>query len=1341
MADRQVLINLHTDTKDKFPEAANVNLGEIVVNHNSDSPFLAIKTEDADGNEKFSTSVMTAELSEDIDAPEINNGKLSIPWKYNELLSKYNDMLNRLIAVENELGLKDAQIYLEQVAELKDDWKYGLVSATSNTGYSYSTDAVIQPTYDDSQWDVVSVPHDWAIYQDFNSSCVGSSDAAWLDGGDSWYRRTLPITSDMKGKKVMLYFDGVFMESYVFVNGTQVNENHYGYNPFYVDCTDYLDFTGGNNVVAVFVRSNQPNSRFYAGAGIIRNVALLVGHEESVGIGNVIVSTPNISSEYTDETSEVTTRIKTQLTASAAVAASVTCEVLDGSGTVLASSKKSYALTSGSTTDISMDVKVKGVKLWAIGEGNLYTAKVKVLYDTTAVYRDATFGYRWFTFDKTAGFSLNGVSMKLKGVCLHEDHGCLGMEVNEIAYDRQLRKLEKMGINAVRTAHNQFPKEFIDLCNRHGLLVLADVFDEWNVMQAGIINETNGYYRFFDDEYEKVLRNMMARDVNAPCIFGWLIGNEIFASSYTQDGALSVANGIKSIIREYDDYRPLTMGDNYPSATIPLAVADVLDIEGINYGSSDEYTNFRAAKPNMPLFGSETTSAVASRDNYTNDSTNKQCSSFDDQLVSWAEGSSAAEILKRHMEDFDYLMGMFVWTGSDYLGEPTPYAANYPAKSSYFGIIDMAGFPKDIYYMYQSRWTDTPMIHIVGSWEYDATEASTATRTIWLYSNCPTVELFLNGTSVGSKTATDMGDKYNYVYTLTFTAGTLVANGYDSAGTVVAQDIKYTSQGSVSSVNCYCDNSEIKASDLAFIECDLVDKNGVRVPTANDSISFTGNNCTIVATDAGNAVDTTNMRATTKNAFNGKILAVVKPTSTGELYVTTNFTTNVEEDVKCGENRVFRDRTHTFIDATNPTIYTYNFDDPDFTALGTTIYYENGSVSTPSSSSPWTLNIAAMGADVWGNAMGIITYSGSVTIDCSTGIYMFVSEPSSAVDYYYAIYEIDANGNVIDEIDVQANEVFALTQGTEKIMVNIKPLGTTSLSTSSFDDATKFGLREYPTYSFTTVTSLAWNENKLSFTSSDVGGSKDALNYLTYAPTDGLLSIKRELVVTSSDAAVAEIHNNRYIKILATGTTTLTASIDGISTSCSLEVTQSTSDWDIEWDGSTSAVPENMSLSICAVAENPYSDLAWGGTYAITASDVSNGVYLYNGTTDVLPSKVEVSFVGTTSGYAGGWAFGVRVSAGGGYCAQAVFKGGTYPMYLYGGAAVGTALGSELSSGAVHTIVIETSGTGSTATYTATVNGTAVENLGVAASSDVANKAVQIWLSPNTNVLSVKLKR
>lgn len=1337
--ERKILVNLHSPEENKIPEKDGIRFGEIAVNHNSTQPFIAFKTADDNGNISFATTVTQAQLSNTAKEPSVENGILTIPYAYDELLTKYNDLLERLVSIENELGMSTPYASLEEVAMLSEGWKFKLISSISDINYTSTIEA--STDFNDNSWETVNVPHDWSIYRDFNKDCKGVSDAGYLDGGDAWYRIELPITESMQNKKIFLYFDGIYMESDIYVNGEKVKTNKFGYNPFYVDATEKINF-GGTNMLAVFVRNQQPSSRYYSGSGIIRNVALLVGHETTINIGNIIVNTPNIATEYQTTNKEVTTEIKVGFTSSETKKITAVAEILNNVDSVIGTQNISIDLVSGKTTNQTFSIKVKKPSLWSIGNGNLYKVKVRIKYDKSTIYKTTEFGYRWFTFDANNGFSLNGEKTFLKGVCLHEDSGCLGNEVNRSAYVRQIIKLSRMGVNAIRMCHNPFPKEFIDVCNEYGILLLADIFDEWNLVKKGSINETGGFYRYFDENYEEVVRNIVERDVNAPSIFGWLIGNEIIrANSYTQENALKIANNIKDIIREYDSYRPITMGDDTPSNSISLAIADILDIEGINYGSEAEYKNFRAAKPLKPLFGSETTSALSSRGVYSADTANKQCSSMDDQIVSWGEGKSAAEIVKRHMTDFNYLMGMFVWTGWDYIGEPTPYINQYPARSSYFGIIDLAGFPKDIYYMYQSRWSEEPMIHIVGNWEYIENENEGTERTIWLYSNCSIVELFLNGTTLGRYTSADMSDKYNYIYQVFYKPGTLVANGYDTTGNLIAQDVVYTSLGKANQIYCYCDTSTVSEEDTIFFECDIVDSHGIIVPSANDEIEFSnGKNCNIIATDNGDATNVENMRSLTKKAFNGKIMAAAKPSSTGQITITSNnFPLIMKETVKCGSSTVYRERNNVFIDAENPPIYSYHFDDPNFVELGTSVGISpSGKKATDELTGKtlkWSLHLIAIGYDSYiASSSSTGAYNEPIKVDNTiNGVYSIVMTPSKNYSgLTFTILEINDKNEVTNTIDnVVIDKLFALQKDTQYIMLNMRQ--TWGFSVNMFNSSIKVGIRSYPDYNFVSPTSISFNGtiNKLS---SLIGGKESIFDFISYLPEEAYPAIQRNAVITSQNENVAIIdHTNIVYKGI--GDSTINIAYKDVTASTQLTISENQSEWDAEWDGSTNSLSDLFTLQSMKFVENTYDS---GNTYMLVPTATNGEIKVKNSASNTLKFEADVIF--KTTAQHNNWPWGMDATAGDNYGASVYIpnqKVGT--LYF---TRSGNNYAQNFSADTLYTFSITIDGSGAEAKYTTTMNGSIiVDNATVPSIKDPLTEC-KVWsVNENYVILGIRYKK
>ena len=477
--------------------------------------------------------------------------------------------------------------------------------------------------------------------------------------------------------------------------------------------------------------------------------------------------------------------------------------------------------------------------------------------------------------------------MKLRGVCLHHYLGCLGAEVNKSAIERQIRILKNMGCNAIRITHNPASTELLEVCAKEGILLIEELFDCWTVAK-----KSNDFARFFNEYSERVIKFTVNRRKNNPAIIMYSVGNEIIRASggkYTAETATALVSNMINTIKAIDTERMVTMGEDVPDKTVARAAMQLMDVVGENNGSDTEYASLRQAYPEFKVYGSETTSALSSRGIYARDDINLQCSSKDNDRVSW--GDTASEALKRHM-DSNYLAGMFVWTGFDYIGEPTPFN-KYPARSSYFGIIDLAGFPKDIYYMYQSRWTKKPMIHVFPHWNWE----SGNTVNVWLYSNCDKIELFVNGVSKGIKTKDSIGSKYQYEYNVSYEAGTLLAKGMDSEGNVLVQEEIRTSSTPYK-ISLTSDKSLIKqgGNDLIFVECNVLDENNIVCRTANNLINFSVTGGTIVGTDNGDATDvSSSLRHPNRKLFNGKALCVVKPDNTDTDVIITATSDGLQE--------------------------------------------------------------------------------------------------------------------------------------------------------------------------------------------------------------------------------------------------------------------------------------------------------------------------------------------------------------------------------------------------------------------------------------------------------------
>ena len=737
-------------------------------------------------------------------------------------------------------------------------WKFHKVSDTADLSYTSTAEAA--PGFDDSAWQSVTVPHDWSIYNNFNADSPATYEGGYLDGGDAWYRCKFTIADAMLSDQTLLYFDGVYMEATVYLNGRLVGRNYHGYNPFWLDISNVL--VEGENVLAVFVRNRQPSSRWYSGSGIYRPVYLLTMEGAGKWVTDVAVTSPDLESQHTGS---VATHIAFTIHNTDTATSGTAKVIIYKDGVQIVQSSKDVTIGEGETA-CSTDLSVTAPALWDVGQPNLYEAEITITgsFGSYTAPR-VVYGYRWTKWDVDTGFWLNGKNIKLKGVCMHHDLGCIGTEANQSAMERQIDSMVQMGANAIRLTHNPGSTMFLDLCMRKGVLVIEELFDHWTVAKRKY-----DFARFYTDHYKEVVRDTLLRDRNDPAIIMWSLGNEINSTAkYTAEQVRPIVTALIAEVKQYDTTRPVTMGDDSPNMDAAKVCMELLDVCGINYNSNNLSVPHDMGKPS---YGSETTSALASRGIYARDDTGYQCSSLDDDKVNW--GSYAAIALQAHMENA-YSGGMFVWTGWDYIGEPTPFN-KYPAKSSYFGIVDLAGFPKDIYYMYQSRWTSKPMIHIFPR-NLDSVEDG-KTQRIAVYSNCPTVELFVNGVSIGKQTQAQIAEKYQFRWWPTFHPGTVTAKGYDADGAVVATDEVKTSDGIPArlALTAYKTTVDVTTDDLVFVTCEVQDKDGVPVPTASSAVTFTCTGGTVLGTDNGNAACVEPMRTNTKSAFSGKVLCVCR---------------------------------------------------------------------------------------------------------------------------------------------------------------------------------------------------------------------------------------------------------------------------------------------------------------------------------------------------------------------------------------------------------------------------------------------------------------------------------
>ncbi|MDR1426935.1 MAG: Ig-like domain-containing protein, partial [Bifidobacteriaceae bacterium] len=794
----------------------------------------------------------------------------------------------------SSVGLPQAPNPLDGTGDRSADFNTDWVFALGNPAGAWAE------AFDDTHWRQVRLPHDWSIHLDFNTRSASGNTAGWLDGGTGWYRKAFTLANSA-GKQVSVDFDGVYALATVYVNGVQIGQQHYyGYTAFSRDITSALHAPGEVNVIAVKVENPMPGSRWYSGSGIYRDVKLTVTDPVHIDRDGVYVTTPTLEADVATASPSAQVSVQTRLVGLASAGdAAVTTEVVDASGATVAQG----VATPGSMADRythSQTIAVPNPHLWSIENPYLYTVVSTVRVAGQVVDRVETrTGLRYTTFDSNLGFFLNGQYMKLKGVCMHHDLGPLGSAVNYRATERQLQIMKAMGVNSIRTSHNPASSALIEIADRIGLTVMEEAFDMWQLQKT-----SQDYHLYFNANAESDIKAMVERDKNSPSVIIWSIGNEIPKNS-TQSPA--IAQNLVNWIKSVDTTRPTTMGENNKSDTTARNILNnVVDIAGLNYPSSGEYSTYHGSNQNGLVIGSETSSAIRTRGYYESPGselvgdanwTTMQCSSYDNHRVSWGHTASSAWKTDR---DQRYILGQYIWTGFDYIGEPTPYgqgAGDYTetAKSSYFGAVDTAGFPKDTYYLYQSQWLDVedqPMVHLLPHWNWAPGEVVQ----VWAYSNARSVELFLNGVSLGTQTFSvkqnAAGQSYQEMangdlyakWNVPFAPGELKAVARDAGGEIIATDIIETADPAAG-LKLTPDRRIIDpdGSDLSFITVDVVDGQGRFVPTADDQITFEVTGGEIAGVDNGNPISLERYQDTNqRKAFNGKALLIVKSDGSGD---------------------------------------------------------------------------------------------------------------------------------------------------------------------------------------------------------------------------------------------------------------------------------------------------------------------------------------------------------------------------------------------------------------------------------------------------------------------------
>lgn len=857
-------------------------------------------------------------------------------------------------------------VYVQQLAQdtprsisLNENWKFVL-------GDQAGAEAA---AYNDSSWEYVTLPHDYSIDQEYSSSMEAES--AYKPGGIGWYRKSLYVAPTLDQKAFTLNFDGVYMDATVWVNGTRVANHPYGYSPFSLDITPYVK-AGSTNVIAVKVNHQTPSSRWYSGSGIGRNVELIVSNKLHVAQSGVALTTPELAQNQ----AQVKTKAQVQLTnAGEAVQNAslkflifpkeksiVTPQNVSETSAVATYTTPSVDIAANENQVINAEFVVNNPTLWSVENPVLYTVRTQVLVDGNVVDTyDTTFGFRYFDYTANSGFSLNGKAVKLKGVCLHQDQGALGSVDTYAALARQVKILKEMGTNSIRTSHNTPPRVLVELCEEEGILLDEEIFDGWTTDKNG---NSNDYARFFNAQVgednallgatptmtwaEFDLKTSIARDYNSPAIIMWSVGNEMTTGG--SNGAFDAVAQQKLIqwTKEADVTRPVTLGDNQLKggslAYQPQTIAAAGGLTGINYADGRRYDDLHARYPQWKLYGSETVSSINSRGVYDvipgnpwnpGESTGHQLSSYDESCVSWGHLAAQAwyDTITR-----DFVSGEYVWTGFDYLGEPTKWNGTAPGvqggswdiapKNSYFGIIDTAGLPKDSYYLYQSQWNDNlHTLHILPAWKESMVKKDAQGRVpVVVYTDAPEVELFFTNaqgqtTSLGKKKFTQKTTTAGYTYqiyegegvatgnkvyknlyltwNIPFEAGTVFARAYDAQGALVydgsrtegkvgdssfnAQNwdgrAKVTTTGAAAKLVASVDRTSLVGNgvDLAYVHVKVVDAQGNVVPDAQNRVTFTIEGAaTLAGIDNGSSPDHQSYRDDNRRAWAGELVGIVR---------------------------------------------------------------------------------------------------------------------------------------------------------------------------------------------------------------------------------------------------------------------------------------------------------------------------------------------------------------------------------------------------------------------------------------------------------------------------------
>ncbi|CEA17066.1 MAG TPA: glycoside hydrolase family 2 protein [Fermentimonas caenicola] len=768
-----------------------------------------------------------------------------------------------------------------------------------------------EAVYDDSNWESVRVPHDWAIYGPFDKSNDIHRMAIVQDGqtsaiehygrtgglpftGAGWYRINFTIPEFSDSKRVTVKFDGAMSNARVYVNGKEAGFWPYGYNTFYFDITDLLNDNGRDNTLAVRLENLEEGSRWYPGAGLYRNVHIITTNDSHIPVWGTYITTPEVNDEFAKV--DVKTKVVTagEDYNGKGVYKLVT-EILDGDAKLVSSTES--VLTTFDQNEFSQTLIVENPKLWDIKQPNLYKAVSKLYKDDQLVDEyNTTFGIRTIEVVADKGFYLNGRLVKFQGVCLHHDLGPLGAAVNDAAIRRQIRIMQDMGVNAIRTAHNMPSPDFVRIADEMGMMVMAESFDSWRIPKV-----RNGYNLYFDEWAEKDLVNLIHNFRNSASVIMWCIGNEVEEQSHPQ-GA-KVARFLQDIVKREDPTRPITNGMDRPDHVFSNGMAAIMDVPGFNYRSF-RYQEAYDKLSQQVILGTETTSTFSSRGVYKFPVERKQMAMYDDHQASsydveHAGWSNLPEDDFIQHDDLPFTMGEFIWTGIDYLGEPTPYYSNWPSHSSLFGAVDLAGIPKDRFYLYRSHWNkEEETLHILPHWNWEGREGEVTP--VFVYTNYPSAELFINGKSQGVRTkdlsvgiegsytaeaqkSFERQKRYRLMWMDTkYEPGTVKVVAYDEDGNAVAEK-EIRTAGKPHRLVLEADRNVISADgkDLSFITVSVVDRNGNLCPNVSELVKFNVKGAGSYRAGANGDPSSLDLfHLPQMHLFNGKLVAIVESSET-----------------------------------------------------------------------------------------------------------------------------------------------------------------------------------------------------------------------------------------------------------------------------------------------------------------------------------------------------------------------------------------------------------------------------------------------------------------------------